>query len=54
MTVDDIEVVYYFAVCLQVDHEKDGFKWDSKTQNEVLGAFFLLHWVTQVRSWVLS
>jgi MFS family permease len=38
----------------QVEYERDGFKWNSKTQNEVLGAFFLVHWATQLPGGILA
>lgn len=42
------------TLIFQTDYEREGFKWDSKTQNEVLGAFFLLHWTTQLPGGILA
>jgi hypothetical protein len=38
----------------QYDYDRDGFHWNSKTQNEVLGAFFTLHWATQLPGGILA
>jgi MFS family permease len=38
----------------KVDYERDGFHWNSKTQNDVLGAFFTLHWATQLPGGILA
>lgn len=38
----------------QIEYEKDGFKWNPVTQNDVLGAFFMLHWSTQLPGGLLA
>ncbi|XP_021707463.1 sialin [Aedes aegypti] len=39
---------------LQLDTKDDGFEWDEYEQGLVLGAFFWLHWLTQVPGGVLA
>lgn len=56
------EMIYYIAnvfffflfFTFKVEHEKSGFKWNSKTQNDVLGAFFIFHWLTQLPGGILA
>ena len=44
----------HLAHYLQYEYDRDGFHWNSKTQNEVLGAFFSLHWATQLPGGILA
>ena len=46
--------IYGASLFSQIEYERDGFEWDSKRQNEVLGAFFLLHWTTQLPGGMLA
>ncbi|XP_058829359.1 sialin [Topomyia yanbarensis] len=39
---------------LQLDSQDGGFEWDEYDQGLVLGAFFWLHWITQVPGGVLA
>ncbi|CAG9799840.1 unnamed protein product [Chironomus riparius] len=43
-------ILDYFGV----EYERDGFKWDAKTQAEVLAAFFTLHFATQLPGGILA
>ncbi|XP_053685969.1 sialin [Sabethes cyaneus] len=38
----------------ELDSKEDGFEWDEYDQGLILGAFFWLHWVTQVPGGVLA
>jgi hypothetical protein len=37
---------------MKVDYDRNGFKWNAKTQSEVLAAFFTLHWATQLPGFI--
>uniref|UniRef100_A0A8D8MGG1 Sialin n=1 Tax=Culex pipiens TaxID=7175 RepID=A0A8D8MGG1_CULPI len=39
---------------LKLDTKEDGFEWNEYEQGLVLGAFFWLHWVTQIPGGVLA
>jgi hypothetical protein len=39
---------------LQVEYERDGFKWDEHQQSQVLGSFYWLHWATQLPGGILA
>ena len=39
---------------LQVDFERDGFKWDEHKQGMYLGSFYWLHWLSQIPGGILA
>lgn len=39
---------------MQVEYERNGFKWDEHKQSAVLGSFYWLNWVTQLPGGILA